>query len=70
MWRGLCFESHEKRAEFQRILEEEDYEDLDVVLKKLEGDMHQKGYLKKSQTLENMPRKDFGRTLMVSQYVL
>jgi len=64
VWRGLCFENDEKRAEFKRILEEKDYTPLDEILLKLETDMHQKGLIKKSQTLENMGYADFGRALM------
>ena len=66
VWRGLCFESHEKRAEFNRILEEKDYTDLEEILLKLQDDMHKKGYIKKTQTMETMGRADFARTLLVS----
>ena len=69
VWRGLCFENDEKRAEFKRILEEKDYTPLDDVLLQLQTDMHKKGYIKKSQTLENMGYANFGRALMVSLFI-
>ena len=43
---------------------------MDEILLKLQDDMQKKGYIKKTQTMETMGRANFGRTLLVSRFLL
>ena len=64
VWRGLCFRDEEERAKFELQLENEEYTDLSIILKKLELDMHKNGKLSPGKGLATMGPKNFGKLLL------
>jgi len=72
VWRGLCFRDEEERTKFEKHIENEEYTDLNIILKKLEGDLKKRGEMAQKDSMESMGPKAYGKLLLktYNQYPL